>query len=65
MRVVLDAMGSDDHPLPEVQAAVEAVKIFGDEILLVGNQDELLELLKEANPENLPIHGQFDCPLDI
>jgi glycerol-3-phosphate acyltransferase PlsX len=55
MRVVLDAMGSDDHPLPEVHAAVEAVKLFGDEILLVGNQDELTHLLKEVNPDNLPV----------
>jgi glycerol-3-phosphate acyltransferase PlsX len=55
MRVVLDAMGSDDHPLPEIQAAVEAVKEFGDEILLVGNRDELIPLLKESNPNNLPI----------
>lgn len=55
MRVVLDAMGSDDHPFPEIHAAVEAVKEFGEDILLVGNQDELVPLLKEANPNNLPV----------
>jgi glycerol-3-phosphate acyltransferase PlsX len=55
MRVVLDAMGSDDHPLPEIHAAVEAAELFGDGILLVGNQDELTHLLKEANPDNFPV----------
>jgi glycerol-3-phosphate acyltransferase PlsX len=42
MRIVLDAMGSDTHPDPEIQAAIEAVKLYGDEIILVGNQDILL-----------------------
>lgn len=41
MRIVLDAMGSDDCPEPEVQAAIEAVSLFGDEILLVGPEDQL------------------------
>lgn len=47
MRIVLDAMGSDQHPDPEVKAAVQAVELFGDEILLVGNQ-ELLKPRLEA-----------------
>jgi glycerol-3-phosphate acyltransferase PlsX len=42
MRIVLDAMGSDTHPDPEIQAAIEAVKLYGDEIILVGNQDTLI-----------------------
>lgn len=41
MRIILDAMGSDQHPDPEVKAAVQATALFGDEILLVGNQDLL------------------------
>jgi glycerol-3-phosphate acyltransferase PlsX len=41
MRIVLDAMGSDTYPNPEVQAAAEAVKLFGDDILLVGAEDQL------------------------
>ena len=39
MRIVLDAMGSDDCPEPEFQAAIEAAKLFGDEIILVGPED--------------------------
>ena len=46
MRIVLDAMGSDTHPDPEIQAAIEAVQLYGDEIILVGNQ----ELLKSRMP---------------
>ncbi|HBX71342.1 MAG TPA: phosphate acyltransferase PlsX [Chloroflexi bacterium] len=48
MRIVLDAMGSDKYPDPEIQAAVNAVQQFGDDILLVGNEELLkpkLELL--------------------
>ena len=41
MRIVLDAMGSDTHPDPEIRAAIEAVKLYGDEIILVGNQEML------------------------
>ncbi len=45
MRIVLDAMGSDKHPQPEVEAAVEAVRHFGDGLILVGDRPRLLELL--------------------
>lgn len=41
MRIVLDAMGSDTYPDPEVQASIEAARQFGDEILLVGNEEQL------------------------
>lgn len=41
MRIVLDAMGSDNYPDPEVQAAMEAGNLFGEEILLVGHEDQL------------------------
>ncbi len=41
MRIVLDAMGSDTCPEPEVQAVVEAARLFDDEILLVGPEDDL------------------------
>jgi glycerol-3-phosphate acyltransferase PlsX len=41
MRIVLDAMGSDTHPEPELQAAVEASRLFGEDIILVGPTDLL------------------------
>jgi glycerol-3-phosphate acyltransferase PlsX len=50
-------MGSDTHPTPEVQAAIEASQIFGDEILLVGPADLLKEKVKYAagNPAKVRI----------
>ncbi len=41
MRIVLDAMGSDTCPEPELQASVEAARLFGDEIILAGPEDQL------------------------
>lgn len=41
MRIVLDAMGSDTYPDPEITAAVAAAISFEDKIILVGNQDLL------------------------
>jgi len=41
MPVVLDAMGSDTCPEPEVQAAVEAARAFGEKIFLVGPEEDL------------------------
>lgn len=52
MRIVLDAMGSDDCPEPEVQAAAEAARLFGEEILLVGPQEQIqprLQALGDAS----------------
>jgi glycerol-3-phosphate acyltransferase PlsX len=44
-RIVLDAMGSDAHPEPELEAAAQAAGLFGEEILLAGPQDVLLPRL--------------------
>lgn len=41
MRIVLDAMGSDDHPLPEVQAAIQAFQQWGEPVILTGPEEEL------------------------
>ena len=47
MTIVLDAMGSDDRPDPEVQAAVTASNLFKEEIILVGKEEVLQEKLAE------------------
>ena len=47
MRIVLDAMGSDTYPEPEVKAAVEAARLWGDKILLTGPEHILLPELDE------------------
>jgi phosphate acyltransferase len=41
MTLVLDAMGSDQYPDPEIQAAIDCSNEFGEEIILVGNEDIL------------------------
>lgn len=51
MTIVLDAMGSDDRPDPEVQAAVTASNQLDEEILLVGPEPILKEKLS-ALPGN-------------
>ncbi len=47
-RIILDAMGSDNHPAPEVEAAIQAVAEFGDELILVGDEARLKPLLNGA-----------------
>src|SRR3990172_8400926 len=32
-RIVLDGMGSDDHPAPEIEAALECARRWGDPII--------------------------------
>jgi glycerol-3-phosphate acyltransferase PlsX len=55
MTLVLDAMGSDDCPLPEVLGAIQAAREFHEKIILVGNQTQLSALLQEHHGEGLPI----------
>jgi phosphate acyltransferase len=45
MTIVLDAMGSDDRPDPEVQAAVTASNAFNADIILVGDEQVLSQKL--------------------
>ena len=55
MSIILDAMGSDTYPDPEVNGAVAAARDFGEEIILVGNEEGAAPKLKALNPGNLPI----------
>lgn len=55
MAIVLDAMGSDLHPEPEIQAAVRAAELYGEEIILSGNAEILEAKLKTSNPRGLPV----------
>jgi phosphate acyltransferase len=55
MRIVLDAMGSDTYPGPEVQAAVEAAGLFKEEIILVGDEARLQPLLKQQETQKSKI----------
>lgn len=55
MRIVLDAMGSDAYPDPEVQAAIDAGRLFGDEILLVGHEARLAPILRALGGDHPPV----------
>lgn len=55
MRIVLDAMGSDTCPDPEIQAAVEAARLFGEEIILVGPEEQLKPRLAEIPAAETPV----------
>jgi len=54
-RIVVDAMGSDDFPMPDVVGAVMAAHEYGVEIILVGDEAKIRPLLASQNPGNLPI----------
>ena len=55
MTIILDAMGSDQHPDPEIQGALDAARIYKEPIILVGKQELLETKLKALNIENLPV----------
>lgn len=54
-RIVVDAMGSDEFPTPDVQGAVDAAREYGVEIILVGDEARIKPVLEAAKPGNLPI----------
>jgi glycerol-3-phosphate acyltransferase PlsX len=53
--IVLDAMGSDTHPTPDVIGAVMAAREYGVEVILVGDETLIKPVLAAQNPGNLPI----------
>jgi phosphate acyltransferase len=57
VRIVLDAMGSDAHPTPEVEAAAIAVRRWGDPLILAGPEQLLRPRLNAlgADPALTPI----------
>lgn len=56
MRLAVDAMGGDNAPDEIVKGAVEAVKKFPCEIVLVGDEDKIKNVLKdEPDLDNLPL----------
>ena len=60
MSIVLDAMGSDDRPDPEVQAALTASNQLDEMIILVGPEPilkEKLAALPGTNPKLEIVHA--------
>ncbi len=56
MRIVLDAMGSDDCPQPEIEGALRAVGEFGDEITLVGDEAQVRPILEAQGGDTAKIN---------
>lgn len=54
MRIIVDAMGGDNAPQAPVQGALEAVKEYGLEVILVGRGEEILKVLHENGIADLP-----------
>ncbi len=53
--IVVDAMGSDSYPTPDVEGAVMAAREYGVEIILVGDESKIRPVLDAQNPGSLPI----------
>jgi len=47
MKIILDAMGSDDAPAVEIEGAVQAVQELGHDIILVGDETVIKEEFKK------------------
>jgi phosphate acyltransferase len=54
-RIVVDAMGSDEYPTPDVVGAVLAAREYGVEIILVGDEAKIAPVLAAQNVGDLPI----------
>jgi phosphate acyltransferase len=54
-RIVVDAMGSDEHPTPDVLGAVQAAREYGVDIILVGDEAKIKPVLDTQNTQGLNI----------
>ena len=54
MKIILDAMGGDHAPEAPVLGALQAVKDFDAQIILMGRGPEILDVLKKNGIEDLP-----------
>ncbi len=61
MTIILDAMGSDQYPDPEILGSVRAAEILKEEIILVGNQDLIQPKLEQISPNN-PLISTVHAP---
>ena len=55
MTIILDGMGSDAYPDPEIGAALAAAEQLGEEIILVGKEDLIRPKLEALNTKKLPV----------
>lgn len=55
MRIVVDAMGSDNFPRPDVEGSLMAARDYGVEIILVGDEEKIKPLLAGLNTESTSV----------
>ena len=60
-RIVVDAMGSDNYPAPDVEGAVMAAREYGVEIILTGDASKIQPILDSSNAAGLPV-SVFHAP---
>ena len=49
MTIILDAMGSDNYPSPEILGALDAKQFISEEIILVGDKNLIIQKMKELS----------------
>lgn len=54
-RIVVDAMGSDNYPKPDIEGAVAAAREYGVEIIFVGDEAQIKPVLATQNIAGLNI----------
>ena len=54
MKIIVDAMGGDNAPGCNVKGALNAIREYGVEVVLVGRGEEILNCLKEQGVNDLP-----------
>ena len=54
-RIVVDAMGSDNYPTPDVEGAIMAAREYGVEIILTGDASKIEPILNALGGASLPI----------
>ncbi|MGE5461851.1 MAG: phosphate acyltransferase PlsX [Syntrophothermus sp.] len=55
-RIVVDAMGSDNFPTPDVEGAVMAAREYGVEVILVGDEAKVKPVLDKQELQGLKVH---------
>jgi glycerol-3-phosphate acyltransferase PlsX len=55
MKILVDAMGSDQYPQPDVEGAVQAAREYGVEVVLAGNRDVIEPELAKHNLSGLRV----------
>ena len=54
MRIILDVMGGDHAPAAPVLGAIDAAKLYGTQITLVGQGEAILQVMKDNGIDTLP-----------